>query len=129
MRIQATVNELTITRPDDWHLHFRDGDVMRGVVPYTARQFARAIVMPNLTPPVTDAASAAAYRERHLAPEPQGIAFMPLMTCYLTDNIDPDDLARGHAQGVFTAAQLYPAGATTNSDAGVTDIAKVAAAL
>ncbi len=118
-------DKLTIRRPDDWHLHFRDGEMMRDVVPYTARQFARAIVMPNLTPPVTDTASAAAYRERILAAVPEGIAFMPLMTCYLTDNTDADDLARGAAEGVFTAAKLYPAGATTNSDNGVTDVRKL----
>ena len=116
---------LTIRRPDDWHLHFRDGDMMRDVVPYTARQFARAIVMPNLTPPVTDTARAAAYRERILAAVPAGISFMPLMTCYLTDNTDADDLARGAAEGVFTAAKLYPAGATTNSASGVTDVTKI----
>ncbi len=116
---------LTIRRPDDWHLHFRDGAMMRDVVPFTARQFARAIVMPNLTPPVTNAANAAAYRERILAAVPEGVRFMPLMTCYLTDNTDPDDLARGAAAGVFTAAKLYPAGATTNSDSGVTDLRKI----
>ena len=119
------MNEITIRRPDDWHLHFRDDAMMRAVVPYTARQFARAIVMPNLTPPVTTAAMAAAYRERILAAVPEGIDFTPLMTCYLTDNTDADDLARGFADGVFTAAKLYPAGATTNSDSGVTDVAKI----
>ena len=118
-------DKITIRRPDDWHLHFRDGEMMRDVVPYTARQFARAIVMPNLTPPVTDAAGGAAYRERILAAVPEGIEFMPLMTCYLTDNTDPDDLARGAEEGVFTAAKLYPAGATTNSDNGVTDVRKL----
>jgi dihydroorotase len=116
---------LTIRRPDDWHLHFRDGEMMHDVVPYTARQFARAIVMPNLTPPVTTAARAAAYRERILAAVPQGVDFTPLMTCYLTDNTDADDLARGAADGVFTAAKLYPAGATTNSANGVTDVRKL----
>ena len=116
---------LTIRRPDDWHLHFRDGEMMHDVVPYTARQFARAIVMPNLTPPVTTAERAAAYRERILAAVPQGVDFTPLMTCYLTDNTDADDLARGAADGVFTAAKLYPAGATTNSDNGVTDVRKL----
>ena len=116
---------LTIRRPDDWHLHFRDGAMMRDVVPYTARQFARAIVMPNLTPPVKDAASAAAYRERILGAVPAGVQFTPLMTCYLTDNTDADDLARGAAAGVFTAAKLYPAGATTNSANGVTDVARL----
>ncbi|KUO52582.1 MAG: dihydroorotase [Sphingomonadales bacterium BRH_c3] len=118
-------DKLTIRRPDDWHLHFRDGDMMRDVVPYTARQFARAIVMPNLTPPITDTASAAAYRERIISAVPEGVQFTPLMTCYLTDNTDADDLARGAAQGVFTAAKLYPAGATTNSDNGVTDVSKL----
>lgn len=116
---------LTIRRPDDWHLHFRDGDMMRDVVPYTARQFARAIVMPNLTPPVTDAASAAAYRERIKAAVPEGVDFTPLMTCYLTDSTDADDLARGAAEGVFTAAKLYPANATTNSAHGVSDMRKL----
>nr|WP_298896811.1 dihydroorotase [uncultured Altererythrobacter sp.] len=118
-------NTLTIRRPDDWHLHFRDGDMMRDVVPYTARQFARAIVMPNLTPPVTTTELGAAYRERIMSAVPGGVNFTPLMTCYLTDNTDPDDLARGHAEGVFTAAKLYPAGATTNSDNGVTDVRKL----
>ena len=116
---------ITIRRPDDWHLHFRDGDVMRGVVPYTARQFARAIVMPNLTPPVTTTALAAAYRERIMAAVPEGVDFTPLMTCYLTDTTDADDLARGAGEGVFTAAKLYPAGATTNSANGVTDVRKI----
>ena len=123
------MNQLTIRRPDDWHLHFRDDAVMRGVVPYTARQFARAIVMPNLTPPVTTAARAAAYRERITAAVPPGTAFTPLMTCYLTDMTDADDLAQGFADGVFTAAKLYPAGATTNSDSGVTDVARIAGVL
>jgi dihydroorotase len=118
-------DSLTIRRPDDWHLHFRDGAIMREVVPYTARQFARAIVMPNLTPPVTTTALAAAYRERILAAVPTGVRFMPLMTCYLTDTTDPQDLARGAAQGVFTAAKMYPANATTNSAAGVTDVEKI----
>jgi dihydroorotase len=116
---------LTIRRPDDWHLHFRDGATMQAVVPHTARQFARAIVMPNLSPPVTTTALAAAYRERILAAVPAGLDFTPLMTAYLTDNTDPDDIAAGFAEGVLTAVKLYPAGATTNSAAGVTDIAKV----
>ena len=116
---------LTIRRPDDWHLHFRDGAIMRGVVPYTARQFARAIVMPNLSPPVTTAAMGSAYRERILAAVPEGADFTPLMTCYLTDDTDADDLAQGFADGVFTAAKPYPAGATTNSASGVTDIAYI----
>jgi len=116
---------LTIRRPDDWHVHLRDSDMLRAVVGYTARQFARAIVMPNLTPPVTAAAAAAAYRQRILAALPEGADFTPLMTCYLTDATDPDDLAAGFAEGVFTAAKLYPAGATTNSASGVTDVARI----
>ena len=123
------MDSLTIRRPDDWHLHFRDDDLMRGVVPYTARQFARAIVMPNLTPPVTTTARGAAYRERILSAVPAGVDFTPLMTCYLTDNTDADDIAHGFTSGVFTAAKLYPAGATTNSDSGVTDIRKLDAVL
>jgi len=118
-------DRLTIRRPDDWHLHFRDGAIMREVVPYTARQFARAIVMPNLTPPVTTTELGAAYRDRIMAAVPEGVRFMPLMTCYLTDNTDPDDLARGAATGVFTAAKMYPANATTNSAAGVTNVEKL----
>lgn len=116
---------LTIRHPDDWHVHLRDGAMLRDVVAYTARQFARAIVMPNLTPPVTDAASASAYRERILAAVPADLDFTPLMTCYLTDSTDADDLARGAAAGVFAAAKLYPANATTNSAHGVSDIARI----
>ena len=123
------VESLTIRRPDDWHLHFRDGDTMRAVVPHTARQFARAIVMPNLSPPVTTTALAAAYRERIMGAVPEGVSFTPLMTAYLTDNIDAGDLAAGFADGVLTAAKLYPAGATTNSAHGVTDIANIAGVL
>ena len=116
------LDRLTIRRPDDWHVHLRDGDMLRTVVGHTARQFARAIVMPNLSPPVTDAASAAAYRERILAALPEGADFTPLMTCYLTDATAPDEVARGFEQGVFTAAKLYPANATTNSAHGVSAI-------
>ena len=116
---------LTIRRPDDWHLHFRDGETMRAVVPLTARQFARAIVMPNLAPPVTTSALADAYRTRILEAVPEGLDFTPLMTAYLTDETDADDLAAGFADGVLTAAKLYPAGATTNSAHGVTDIANI----
>ena len=116
---------LTIRRPDDWHLHFRDGAMMRAVVPYTARQFARAIVMPNLSPPVTTSALAQAYRERIVAAVPEGSNFTPLMTAYLTDETDADDIAGGFADGVLTAAKLYPAGATTNSAQGVTDVANI----
>ena len=121
----ATRDTITIRRPDDWHLHFRDGETMQAVVPHTARQFARAIVMPNLSPPVTTTAMAAAYRERIVAAVPEGVDFTPLMTAYLTDDIDPDDLARGFESGVLTAAKLYPAGATTNSASGVTDVRKI----
>ena len=116
---------LTIRRPDDWHVHLRDGDMLQGVAHYTARQFARAIVMPNLAPPVTTGEAARAYRERILAALPEGMAFEPLMTCYLTDNTDADDLAAGFEAGVFTAAKLYPANATTNSAHGVTDVANI----
>jgi dihydroorotase len=121
----APPETLTLRRPDDWHVHLRDGAMLRAVLPYTARQFARAIVMPNLSPPVTDTAAAEAYRQRILAGLPEGADFTPLMTCYLTDFTDPDDLARGFAEGVFTAAKLYPANATTNSAHGVTDIARI----
>ncbi|MBA4214436.1 MAG: dihydroorotase [Polaromonas sp.] len=114
---------LTITRPDDWHLHVRDGDALRTVVPHTAAQFARAIIMPNLKPPVTTAAQAVAYRDRIRAAVPEGMSFEPLMTLYLTDNLPADEIARAKDAGVV-AAKLYPAGATTNSDAGVTDIRK-----
>lgn len=116
---------LTIRRPDDWHVHLRDREMLEAVVGHTARQFARAIVMPNLTPPVTRVADASAYRQRIAAALPEGADFTPLMTCYLTDSTDPDDLAAGFADGVFTAAKLYPAGATTNSASGVTDIANI----
>lgn len=122
-------NRLTIRRPDDWHVHLRDGAILAGVAAWTARQFARAIVMPNLSPPVTTAAAAAAYRDRIIAALPAGSDFTPLMTCYLTDGIDPDEIARGHADGVFTAAKLYPAHATTGSAHGVTAIANIRPAL
>ena len=114
-------NLLTLRRPDDWHLHLRDGAAMASVLPWTARQFARAIVMPNLRPPVTTAAMAQAYRQRILAALPEGRSFEPLMTLYLTDNTPPEEIARAREAGVV-ALKLYPAGATTNSDAGVTDI-------
>ena len=115
--------EITITRPDDWHLHVRDGEPMKTVVPHSAAQFGRAIIMPNLRPPVTTAAQAGAYRERIQAVLPTGSGFQPLMTLYLTDNLPPDEIARAKDAGVV-ALKLYPAGATTNSDAGVTDIRK-----
>lgn len=114
---------LTITRPDDWHLHVRDGAAMASVVPHSAAQFARALIMPNLKPPVTTAALACAYRDRILAAVPRGVSFQPLMSLYLTDNLAPEEIARAKAAGVV-AVKLYPAGATTNSDAGVTDIRK-----
>lgn len=120
---------LTITRPDDWHLHLRDGAALSAVLPDTARQFARAIVMPNLKPPVTTVAQARAYRERILAALPAGMAFEPLMTLYLTDNTQPDEIVAARDSGFVHAVKLYPAGATTNSDAGVTDIRRCAAAL
>ena len=119
---------LTLTRPDDWHLHLRDGAAMAAVLPATAAQFARAIVMPNLKPPVTTAAAAVAYRERIVAALPAGSDFTPLMTLYLTDNLPPDEIGRAKAAGVV-AIKLYPAGATTNSDAGVTDIRRTYATL
>jgi dihydroorotase len=110
---------LTIRRPDDWHVHLRDGEMLRKVAPYTARQFARAIVMPNLVPPVTTPEAAVAYRERIV--EAAGPGFTPLMTCYLTDETKPAEIARGFEEGAWIAAKLYPAGATTNSASGVTD--------
>ena len=119
-----SLDTLTLTRPDDWHLHVRDGDALRVVVPHTAAQFARAIIMPNLKPPVTTADAALAYRQRILAAVPAGVDFEPLMTLYLTDNLAPEEISRAKAAGVV-ACKLYPAGATTNSDAGVTDVRKV----
>ncbi len=115
--------QITITRPDDWHLHVRDGAALHTVVPHTAAQFGRAIIMPNLKPPVTTAEQALAYKQRILAAVPQGMSFEPLMTLYLTDNLPPEEIARAKAAGVV-ALKLYPAGATTNSDAGVTDLRK-----
>ena len=129
----ASVETITLRRPDDWHVHLRDGEMLRTVLPFTAQQFARAIVMPNLLPPLTSLKAARAYRERILAalrphPDPPPLAgegmgggFEPLMTCYLTDSTDPEEVARGHQEGVFTAVKLYPAQATTNSGFGVTD--------
>ncbi|MDD3884375.1 MAG: dihydroorotase [Gallionella sp.] len=119
----------TLTRPDDWHLHLRDGDQMAAVLPDTARQFARAIVMPNLRPPVTTTAQAVDYRERILKALPAGMQFEPLMTLYLTDNTSADEITRAKDSGIIHAVKLYPAGATTNSDAGVTDLRKTYAAL
>ena len=120
----SSVDTLTLTRPDDWHLHVRDGDALHTVVPHTAAQFGRAIIMPNLRPPVTTAEQALAYKARILAAVPAGVQFEPLMTLYLTDKLPPDEIARAQAAGVV-AAKLYPAGATTNSDAGVTDLRNI----
>ncbi|MDE2585712.1 MAG: dihydroorotase, partial [Betaproteobacteria bacterium] len=120
---------LTLTRPDDWHLHLRDGDALAAVLPHSARQFGRAIVMPNLKPPVTTVEQADAYRQRILAALPAGMSFEPLMTLYLTDNTPASEIAAAVASGFVKAVKLYPAGATTNSDAGVTDLAKCKAAL
>ncbi|MEB3265517.1 MAG: dihydroorotase [Cyanobacteriota bacterium] len=114
---------LELRRPDDWHVHLRDGALLQAVAPYTAATFARAIVMPNLNPPITTVAAARAYRERIQAALPDGSGFTPLMTAYLTDGIEPGEIARGHMEGVFTACKLYPAHATTNAAHGVTDLA------
>jgi dihydroorotase len=119
-----TTKTLTITRPDDWHLHVRDGDALNAVLPDTARQFARAIIMPNLKPPVRTVLEAGWYRDRILAALPANTAFEPLMTLYLTDNTDVDEIKRAKASGFVHAVKYYPAGATTNSDSGVTDIRK-----
>jgi dihydroorotase len=116
---------LTLRRPDDWHLHLRDGAMLEGVLPYTAQHFARAIVMPNLVPPVVTGAQAAAYRDRIMAALPAGMRFTPLMTLYLTEETDPEDVVRAHAEGLVTAVKLYPAGATTNSASGVRDFGRV----
>jgi len=123
------MDRITIRQPDDWHLHLRDGAALASVLPHTAAQFARAIVMPNLKPPVTTTAMAAAYRERILAARPAGSRFEPLMTLYLTDRTDPQEIARARASGFVHGCKLYPAGATTNSDAGVTDIGNIQAVL
>lgn len=120
---------LTIRRPDDWHLHLRDGDMLRAVLPHTASHFARAIIMPNLVPPVVTMADASAYRDRILAALPVGSDFTPLMTLYLTENTDPDDVAAAHATGLIHAVKLYPAGATTNSASGVANFDAVAPVL
>ena len=119
------MTQLTIRRPDDWHLHLRDGAMLKAVLPHTTRHFARAIIMPNLVPPVVRGADAAAYRDRILAALPDGAVFEPLMTLYLTEDTDPDDVAAAHASGLVKAVKLYPAGATTNSASGVRDFDKV----
>lgn len=123
------MNEITIPRPDDWHLHLRDGAMMEAVLPYSARDFARAIIMPNLMPPVVTSADAQAYRDRILAVLPKGMDFTPLMTLYLTEGTDAADVASAHASGLVTAVKLYPAGATTNSNSGVRDLDKVMSVL
>ncbi len=125
----ALPDRLLIRRPDDWHVHLRDGAMLRAVAPSTARVFRRAIVMPNLLPPITTAAAAAAYRGRILSAVAESDEFEPLMTAYLTDTIDPGELERGFTEGVFTAAKLYPARATTNAEAGVSDPARIAPVL
>lgn len=118
-------DRVTLRKPDDWHLHVRDGEMMRAVLSYSAEKFGRAIIMPNLVPPVATTADATAYRKRLSATLPAGSKFEPLMTCYLTDNTDPDDVERGFKERVFTGVKLYPANATTNSAAGVTDFKKI----
>lgn len=126
---QPMMQSLTLRRPDDWHLHLRDGAMLQGVLPETARHFARAIIMPNLVPPVVTGDQAAAYRDRILAALPDGMAFEPLMTLYLTETTDPADVAAAHASGLIKAVKLYPAGATTNSHGGVRDLSTVTAVL
>jgi len=125
----APAASITIRRPDDWHVHLRDGTMLNAVLPFTAAQFARGIIMPNLVPPVTTVEAASAYRDRILAARPEGSDFQPLMTCYLTDMTSPDEIERGHAEGVWVAAKLYPAGATTNAHHGVTNIPALAPVL
>ena len=122
---ETASTRLTLRRPDDWHLHLRDGDMLRAVLPESTRHFARAIVMPNLVPPVVTAADARAYRDRIREALPEGVDFTPLMTLYLTEDTDPEDVAAAHAGGIATAVKLYPAGATTNSASGVRDFEKV----
>jgi dihydroorotase len=129
LQSSETTQSITITRPDDWHLHLRDGAVLADVLPHSARQFARAIVMPNLKPPVTTTEQAQAYRGRILEALPAGMHFEPLMTLYLTDNTPPDEIRRARDSGIVHAVKLYPAGATTNSDAGVTALTKCYATL
>src|SRR3974377_2334559 len=120
---------ITLRRPDDWHVHLRDGAMLAAVLPFTARQFARAIVMPNLVPPVADMAAARAYCARILAALPAGASFTPLMTCYVTDATDPHEVGRGYEEGAFAAVKLYPGYATTKSALGVTDYQRIMAVL
>jgi dihydroorotase len=128
-RRALSIDTITLRRPDDWHVHLRDGKMLAMVLPFAARQFARAIVMPNLLPPVTTVASAQAYRRRILDALPEGVDFSPLMTCYLTDVTEPEEVTRGWREGVFTAVKLYPARATTNSADGVTDFDRISPVL
>ncbi|HRF62586.1 MAG TPA: dihydroorotase [Candidatus Competibacter sp.] len=123
--MKSAMDTLTLTHPDDWHLHLRDGDAMRAVLPHSARQFARAIIMPNLRPPVTTTEQALAYRARILDAIPAGSTFQPLMTLYLTDNTSPTEIVRAKDSNQVVACKLYPAGATTNSDSGVTDVRNI----
>ncbi|MSP94830.1 MAG: dihydroorotase [Alphaproteobacteria bacterium] len=118
-------DRITITKPDDWHLHVRDGAMLKASLPFTAKHFGRAIVMPNLLPPVLKVKDGEAYRDRVIAALPEGSTFKPLMTCYLTDDTDPDEIETGFREGVFTAVKMYPANATTNSAHGVTDFQKI----
>ncbi|MDT8382892.1 MAG: dihydroorotase [Gammaproteobacteria bacterium] len=127
--MKPAITQLTLTRPDDWHLHVRDGDAMASVIGHTARQFARAIIMPNLRPPVTTTERAVAYRQRIIAALPEGSDFQPLMTLYLTDSTSPGEISRAKNSGVVYAVKLYPAGATTNADSGVTQLQKTYSAL
>ena len=127
--VHVPVDQISLLRPDDWHLHLRDGAMMASVVPHTARQFARAIVMPNLKPPVVTTAQAGDYRARILAAVPPGMQFEPLMTLYLTNNTTPDEIRRAKDSGFVHGVKLYPAGATTNSDAGVSDLTRCYATL
>jgi dihydroorotase len=128
-KMPESTDTITLRHPDDWHVHLRDGEMLATVLPFTARQFARAIVMPNLVAPVTDVASARAYRQRILSALPADAAFTPLMTCYLTDATDPQEVTRDYKEGVFTAVKLYPARATTNSAFGVTDYDRISPVL
>ncbi len=123
------MDKITLRKPDDWHLHLRDGEILAAIVPLTAKQFGRAIIMPNLVPPITGVEQALAYRERIMAAVPYGVNFTPLMTSYLTDRTDAKELERGYKEGVFYAVKMYPSGATTNSDSGITDLKNVHAVL
>ena len=125
MSVSQSSEKLTILQPDDWHLHLRDGDLLSGVVPYTARVFRRAIVMPNLNPPITTIEAATEYRHRIYQSVPKGLDFTPLMTAYLTDNLQSEVLEYGYSENIFVAAKLYPANATTNSSMGVSDIRNI----